>query len=1070
MAVLDTESRNRTECTAGNVDSNSLEQPPKKASAHIDSKTLERSECVSVERDSKVRETGNVAEDYLDLDGETVQRSDSTGDLVDLEQPPKESKVSKNIDSDNVERSEAIVGSRSNVGEQLNVEAGDLDRIDEIDSENVESSRSSIVESISQELPRNQWKLIDYTDSESDLSDEGTGGSVFRKTNISACGPGVQRPTSGLQTLNTDVNEIVIAGGPSYVRGQTLYLEGDDVHSESFNRSDSTFGIIDTSSQVAIAPEVSNVSLGSRCFPASEVSTASRRQITQEQNEVSISLPDTEVSTASRSEISQEGTSSTEVRHISEREISVSSLQTTSTSLQDTEVSTASRSEISQEGTSSTEVRHISEREISVSSLQTTSTSLQDTEVSTASRSEISQEVTVTETSSTEVRHISERELSVSSLKTTSNSLQDTEVSAISHQSTQVRTIREIERSVTVQTSSTEVINTSERHFSVSVAQSRSAEVRNVRETEHSVSSVLSNSTRVLIREREFSVSLVQASSTEEITIDECEMGRTSVEASTSQVHNSSEIGIEIEMQSTSNKLANRTERAISPTVDQYNSANVDQVIASVSLPVRDRNWPNSNFKFTKDKGEGKGYRRKWIYSSVDSDSELETLCSLGPKFAVGIDARFYLAEETTYLPEVKCANDPSYPSLAVVLSIVPPVELFHAKKEQYEKIYRATIQVEIEYTEELFEIDTSGIPIEQALETREIQAKFHFKYDVTGVRVAKRKHQQTMDRYLLKPYEWKRKVNITFAHAPITAYKGSHISLACKLSVSRNQPIRRPAIGRISRGVKRPFSGDHSDRISKRSCHYSGKLVTPDGEANDIRFANRTASSNKYLYKLMTREFRQEMEKVQIQLKTAKEKLILEKKQARIERMKYLKRLFTFPSKGQPICTKDKERDAPIDIFKPNKKLWVGDDEMYKKRVHLARRRRAKLLADRLAALKRRALKRNLDRIRQMKRNYYDAAVSYTRYTSCLFWTSDTETEDNDSDDCYIDYDQYAVEKIFPPELVHVENMSPQTHPDDDKIAVLSYLKIYNRTVLPAPAYSSFYISKPVFDEVDTE
>ena len=410
-------------------------------------------------------------------------------------------------------------------------------------------------------------------------------------------------------------------------------------------------------------------------------------------------------------------------------------------------------------------------------------------------------------------------------------------------------------------------------------------------------------------------MSLVQASSTEEITIDECEMGRTSVEASTSEVHNSRES----EMQSTSKKLANRTERAISPTVDRYNSAIMDQIIASVSVPVRDTNWPKSNFKITKDKGERKEYGPKWIYSPVDSDSELETLCRLGPKFAVGIDALFYLTDETTYLPEVICIYDPSDPSV-VDISIVPPVELFSAKKEQYEKIYRATIKVEIEYTEELFEIDTSGIPIEQALETREIQDKcFNFKYDVTGARVAKRKHQQTMDRYLLKPYEWKRnngKVNITFAREPMNAYKYSRISLASKLSVSSNQPIRRPAIGRVSRGVKRLFSGDHSDRISKRSCHYSGKLVTPDGEANDIPFANRTASSNKYLYKLMTPLFRQEMQRVQIQLKTAKEKLILKKKEARIERKNYLKRLFTFPFKLQPICTKDKERDAPIDDF----------------------------------------------------------------------------------------------------------------------------------------------------------
>ena len=157
-------------------------------------------------------------------------------------------------------------------------------------------------------------------------------------------------------------------------------------------------------------------------------------------------------------------------------------------------------------------------------------------------------------------------------------------------------------------------------------------------------------------------------------------MGRNSVEASTSEVHNSSES----EMQSTSKKLANRTERAISPTVDRYNSVIVDQIIASVSVPVTDTNWPKSNFKFTKDKGKRKEYGPKWIYSSVDSDSELEMLCRLGPKFAVGIDALFYLADETTYLLEVICSYDPS----VVDTSIVPPVELFSAKKEQYEKIY----------------------------------------------------------------------------------------------------------------------------------------------------------------------------------------------------------------------------------------------------------------------------------------------------------------------------------------------------------------------------------------------
>ena len=885
---LDTESRNRSECTGGNVDSNSLEQPPKKASADIDSETLERSEGVSVERDSKVRETGNVAEDYLHLDRETVQRSESTGDIVDLEQPPKESKVSKNTDSDNVERSEAIVGSGSNVGEQVNVEAGDLDHIDDIDSENVESSevsglvdleqppkeskvskntdsdnverseafvgsrsnvgeqvnveagdldrihdidsenvessevsggsRSTIVESISQELPRNQWKLIDYTESESDLSDEGTGGSVFRKTNISACGRGVQSPTSGLQTLNTDLNEIVIAGGPSYVRGQTLYLEDDDVNSESFNRSDSTFGIIDTSSQVAIAPEVSNLSVGSRSFPP------------------------TDVSTASRSEISQQDTAA-EVRIFSDRymsvqtsRIEVSTLSRCSTSLTDTDLSTATQC----------------------------STSLTDTEVCTASRSEISQQETADEVRIFSDRYMSVQtsQIEVSTLSRCSTSLTDTEVSTASRSEIlHVRKIREREISV-MESSSKKLANWTEGAMSAPVDRHDSA------------------------------------------VADQIIASVTSPVRDTSGVNNSRETN----METSSKKLANWTEGAMSAPVDRYDSDVVDQILASVTSPVRDTKWPKSNFKFKKDKGKTKQHGPKWIHSSVDSDSELQTLCRLGPKFAVGIDALFYLADETTYLPEVKCANDPSYPSLVVVLSIVPPVELFHAKKEQYEKIYRATIQVEIEYTEELFEIDTSGIPIEQALETREIQDKcFNFKYDVTGVRVAKRKHQQTMDRYLLKPYEWKPKVNITFECEPMIAYKHSQISLASKLSVSRNQPIRRPAIGGVSRGVKRPFSGDHSDRISKRSCRYSGKLVTPDVSIASRLSSGRTASSNKYL--LMTPLLRWQMQRVQIQLKTAKENLILKKKEAQIERMNYLKRLFTFPFKSKPICTKDKEK-----------------------------------------------------------------------------------------------------------------------------------------------------------------
>ena len=240
-----------------------------------------------------MRETGNGAEDDLDLDQETVERSESTGHIVEssaLEQPQKKNKVRNNTDSENVERSEAIGGSRCNVGEPGNVEADDLDRehrnssedssSDDIDSENFKSSEDfggsrSIVESSSLELPIKQSNLVDYTDSESDLSNEGTGGSVFRTRNISAFGGGLQSPTSNLQALNIDDNEIVIAGGPSYMRGQTLYLQGDDVDSESFNRSDSTFGIIDTSSQVAIAPEVSNSSLGCRSFPDIEVSTAS---------------------------------------------------------------------------------------------------------------------------------------------------------------------------------------------------------------------------------------------------------------------------------------------------------------------------------------------------------------------------------------------------------------------------------------------------------------------------------------------------------------------------------------------------------------------------------------------------------------------------------------------------------------------------------------------------------------------------------------------------------------------------------------------------------------------------
>ena len=566
-------------------------------------------------------------------------------------------------------------------------------------------------------------------------------------------------------------------------------------------------------------------------------------------------------------------------------------------------------------------------------------------------------------------------------------------------------------------------------------------------------------------------MSLVQATSTELINIGECEMGRTPVQASTSEVHNSSES----EMESTSKKLANRTEGAISAPVDRHDSAVVDQIVASVSSPVRDTKWPKRTFKFPKDKGKRKQDGPKWIHSSVDSDSELEPLCSLGSKFAVAIDAQFYLADETTYLPE----EISLYDTAGMDISIVPPVEMFSPKKSQLENIQYATIQVEIKYPEEIFEFDTTAY---KAFEMQQIEEKvLIFNYDVTGVRVVKRKKQQTLDRYILKPDEWKGKngkVNLTFAHEPMTGYKYS----------------RETAIGRVSRGVKHLFSGHHSDRFSKRSCNDSVKLVTPEGEANVIPFriakkrcSRRTASSKKYLSKFMTPLFRQEMERVEIELKTAKEKLRVKKS--------LIERKNTFPFKSQPICTKDKERYTqpictkdkeryaqpictkdkeryaqPIDVFKPNKKLLVGDDDIYKKKLDLARGRKRKLLDDRLAALKRRALKRDLERIREMKRNYYDAAVSYTCYTSCLYWTSDTETEDGDSDDCYIDYDQYAVEKYFPPEMVEFQNMCPHTHPDDDKIAFLCYLKIYNRTVLPAPADSSWYISTPVFAELDTE
>ena len=253
----------------------------------MDSEPVARSagSGVSVERDSKVRETGNGAEDDLDLDRENVQRSESSagshskvGESGNVEAADLD-RENGNKSDETVERRAGIAGSHSNVGQPGNVEAADLARSDDIDSENVEisehfgGSRSTIVESISLEQPIQQRSLVNYTDSESLLSSEGTDDSAFR-------------------------GEIVIAGGPSYIRGETLYLAGDDVDSESFNRSDSTFGIIDTSSQVEIAPEVSNLSVGSRSFPAIDVSTASRRQILQEETE-------------------------TEVRNISERYISV---------------------------------------------------------------------------------------------------------------------------------------------------------------------------------------------------------------------------------------------------------------------------------------------------------------------------------------------------------------------------------------------------------------------------------------------------------------------------------------------------------------------------------------------------------------------------------------------------------------------------------------------------------------------------------------------------------------------------------------------------------------------------
>ena len=156
--------------------------------------------------------------------------------------------------------------------------------------------------------------------------------------------------------------EIVIAGGPSYVRGQTLYLAGDDVDSESFNRSNSTFGIIDTSSQVEIAPEVSNLSVGSRSFPAIDVSTASRSEISQQETATEVGIfSDRYISVqASQIEVSTLSRCST-----SFTDTEVSTATRCSTSLTDTEVYTASLSEISQQETA-TEVHIFSDRYISV--------------------------------------------------------------------------------------------------------------------------------------------------------------------------------------------------------------------------------------------------------------------------------------------------------------------------------------------------------------------------------------------------------------------------------------------------------------------------------------------------------------------------------------------------------------------------------------------------------------------------------------------------------------------------------------------------------------------------------
>ena len=330
--------------------------------------------------------------------------------------------------------------------------------------------------------------------------------------------------------------------------------------------------------------------------------------------------------------------------------------------------------------------------------------------------------------------------------------------------------------------------------------------------------------------------------------------------------------------------------------------------------------------------------------------------------------------------------------------------------------------------------------------------------------------------------------MKITFAREPKTVYKYTRYLAAFKSSVSSKKPRtdrgnRETAIGRISRGVKHLFSGDYNDRISKRSCHDSVKLVTQDGEAKRL-CSHRTASSTQYLSKLMTPLFRQEMTRVQIERKMAKEKLLVEKslierncelivKKSLRERNcesdpNILKRLFPSSMLSQP---KDKARSGPIDVFIPNKKLLEGHDKIYQKKFDLERRERSKNLAARIAEMKASALQKNLATIREMKRNYYDAAVWYSHYDdSSLYWTSDTETEDSDSDDCYIDYDQYMVEKIFPPEMVEVQNMAAHTDPADDNIAFLNYLKIHNRTVMPVPAESSWYISKPVFEELATE